>query len=143
MALDRAPEFLVMIKNIQLYRSESSVTKDNLATSAESIIFLYDGAFKNEKLLLRVLVHELAHQAFLSASPFDVVTIGTALGWQKKGSTWVKTRKSILLQDDSALSLEEAYANAIEMYVAEPLRLKTRADSIYQWIKVEYGNKMK
>ncbi len=141
--LDRVPDFLVKIKNIQLFRSESSVTKGNHGTSSESIIFLYDSAFKDEKLLLRVLTHELAHQAFLRSSPFDVVSIGSALGWQYKDGAWVKTKKAILLQDDSYISLEEAYANAVELYVADPFRLKSRASSIYEWIKIEYGDKIK
>jgi hypothetical protein len=79
----------------------------------------------------------------LRITPYDEVTIATALGWQKKNDKWVITERAILLEDDSNISLEEAYANAMEMYVADPVRLKARAEGIYKWIIIEYGDKMK
>jgi hypothetical protein len=141
--VDRLPKFLVSLNRVRLYRSGKSVTKNNHGTSAENVIFLYDSAFKNEKLLFKVLAHELSHQLYARSTQIERIAINTALGWVQINGVWNKTSEAELLLDDSFISVEEAYANAIELFIAEPARLKSRHQKIYNWLTLEYGDKIK
>lgn len=130
------------LKGVKLHRSIKSVAEGNHGTSAANIIFLYDSAFKDEKLLFKVLIHELAHQYFQRLSPFDITTAGVALGWVSDQKHWKRTSKAVQLQSDSDLSLDEAYANAIELYFTDSTRLKTKSSAVYDWISDEYKDKI-
>lgn len=141
--IDHLPKFLTELPSIKLYRSSKSETKGNHGTNSKNIIVLYDSALKNEKLLKRVLIHELAHQYFLGLSNIEATLAGQALGWDQEDFKWTQKPETKPLLPDSSHSFSEAYSNAIELYFTSPTRLRAKSKQVYDWINIEYGDKIK
>jgi hypothetical protein len=70
-----------------------------------------------------ILIHELAHIAFSSVDPDQLIEFASTSGW-KPGPEALEPPKSLLLPD-SFNSIEEDFTNHVEIYHTNPTRLMT------------------
>lgn len=143
--LETLPEDLISNNVKGIYRATKSRLYPNPATSADSIIVIYDSAFTNNADLQRILSHEFAHQMYTDLADKDLQDYQYATNWlpiRDKVDLFV-SRKVGFVQDDGRDSPEEDFANNIEFYLKEPEQLKKITPNAYRWIKDRYGGKFK
>jgi hypothetical protein len=106
---------------------------------------LYDTAFSKDKNLTQVLAHELAHQYFRQLSDEDIKSYRKAADWFNLGKVDAKpiyaTSRTQFALEDSNSSIDEDFANNIELYLYDQTRLKKLTPKIADWIQNQFGVK--
>lgn len=145
-ALGKVPGELWLKYLDGIYRMEISKDgKTNPATSGGKMIVLYDNAFNAKTNLLRVIVHELAHEVYRAMSPLELDSYMMATGWRTpptgmKG--WIQ-RKDGYVASDGKFSPAEDFANNVEYFLFEAQKLKRTTPHAFRWIEKYFGDKFK
>ena len=145
-ALEKVSEF--MWRKVNLHRADTSADhKDNPATSAEAVLVLYDNLFVKPELMPRVLTHELAHQVFRDLRSVEQADYRQVGEWTKVGESngepVFKSRRKRFVEPDGDLSPGEDFANNLEYFIFNPQILKIKNPAIFDWMTIQYGDKIK
>jgi hypothetical protein len=127
------------------FRAKTSIVAGNPAASMSGIIVLYDKAFDNSIDLSRIIVHELAHELYRSKKPLELREYESVAKWIRLDNSDKPFRvgRSQFVAPDGDQSPDEDFANNLEFYVYEPLKLKLKNPEIYVWFEIGYGDKIK
>ncbi len=145
-ALKELPEFLWSQSTKGIYRFAKSRDEPNPGAQIKQNIALYDSAFDEKYRLARVLAHELAHIKYDDESEANMANYSRATGWipELHGRTIIWSgRKSGYVDKDGENAPNEDFANNIEYYLFDQKTLKETTPTAYEWIKTNYGDKLK
>lgn len=145
-ALCELPKEIWENSTYKIYRMNKSKDGQNPATSAESIIVLYDSAFKQKNNLSRVLAHEFAHEKYRTLKESEAINYRISTNWfilKTKGKSVQVSRKDGFVADDGRVSPEEDFANNVEFYLFEPNKLESTTPHGFAWIKKHFSDKFK
>lgn len=123
-----------------VYRAEKSIWQGNPAANLpkEKILVLYDEFFKKDNLE-RIVTHELSHLLYETWSRDKILEFRRLSGWKLSKTPGIIIPPSNLIEDDSAIDVEEDFTNHIEFYFYEREKIEKRNKSIYDFIKNEIG----
>jgi hypothetical protein len=139
--LEKVPRYLW--NKVKIYRGIKSILGGNPGSSRPGMMVLYDKAFKDDAYLNRVVVHELAHQEFRNLNDLDIALFKVNAGIITDFKTGKVYSTGKFVMDDDHIGPDEAFANAMEVYLMDPTRLKFKSPQLYNWITSEYGDKLK
>lgn len=149
-ALDDIPNVLFSKQLVGFYRAERSKDFPNQAThgigdDSKVYIVLYDNAFsfKEKGALARILVHELAHQAYEELKESEQDDYRFVTNWlnvsKKSKKKRFLSREDGYVRDDGRVSPEEDFANNLEFFLFEPETLKRLTPHAHRWIGEHFG----
>lgn len=148
-ALQEVPDLLLSNSLIAIHRMEKSEEYPNPASSVPGVLSLYNSSFGHPKGLSRIIAHELAHQLFEDLSPKQKDRYRESAGWRIKLDNidnrtllWTR-RKSGYVEPDGVISSSEDFANNVEYFLYAPEKLKNITPGAYDWIKTNFGDKLK
>jgi hypothetical protein len=129
---------------VRLYRAAESATKENPATTTSNHIVVYDSAFRKRGELSRLLTHELAHQLYENLEEIEKTSYSAVAGWLNlhQGSNGKPVGRKFVASDGD-LSPDEDFANNVEYFVYEPMKVKLKNPAIYDWLFIKYGDKFR
>ena len=148
-AISVLPDRLVDLDGSQVYRMFRSQDGENPATTnpPQKDITLYDLAFVHEDSLAQILSHELSHILFEALSPGEKREFANEAGWVARnimGREYYFPKEGKLnIKSDSIKSLEEDFANHIELYLFRAGIVRTKSIKGYRWIRNKFGQKFK
>ncbi len=145
-AICELPEEIWKKSKYRMHRMERSVDGNNPATSANDILVIYDSAFDQKNFLSRVLAHEFAHEIYLNLKGSEALDYRLTTNWfelNKDGKRLLVSRKDGFVADDGRVSPEEDFANNMEFFLFDPVKLKSQTPHAYRWISGVYGANLK
>lgn len=141
------PDNLINLKNVKVYRMDQSVTQSNPATSNFKDIVLYDLAFRHKDSLAQIVAHELSHILFADLSNSEKEHFAEKSNWivlkVKNETIYIPKNEKKLLQADSAVSIDEDFANHIEEFLFDRVRLRKTSPNSILWIQKKYDESFK
>lgn len=143
-ALSLVPELLW--RPVQFYRAGKSIYKGNSASRFMGSVVLYDGAVADRKKLGRIIAHELAHEMYDGFSSVDQTGYKIIAGWKTvRVGAEIKDQAMDrhFVARDGDQSPDEDFANNMEYFIFEPVRLRLASPKIFNWFEKEYGDKIK
>ena len=146
-ALGSIPKVLWENSNINFYRMDNSSTVlGNESTYGKNMVVFYDSAFDSKKNLARLLSHELSHDQFDKLTETEKLDYENLNGWysvlDNKTEVW-KNINNKFVEPDGSFSPSEDFANNMEYFLFDPVKLKMISPNAYGWIKQHYGDKLK
>lgn len=147
-SLDSLPALLIEQQITGVHRMDKSKEPGNPSTSNYGDIVLYDNAFGQDRVLARILSHELAHRVFSALTKADQRSYYSAAGWRQVGKGAMaqlrpgRPSKSFVTEDGMK-SPEEDFANNIETFIFDPVWLESKTPNVYSWIQQNYGSSLK
>lgn len=148
-ALSILPDQLLQLTDVKVHRMISSKFSENPATTNPPLkdVTLYDLAFVYKESLAQVLSHELSHILFENMAIDDKRNFAEKAGWSSKSilgkEHYLLNKNKINIKEDSRDSLEEDFANHIELYLFQPSVVKAKSNDAFIWIQNKYGKNFK
>jgi len=145
--LSNLPQALELDSIKSIHRSRvSGLYSASPASGQNGSIALYDLAFSDNANLLRILVHECAHQLFRQYSDKETLDYALASEWlmvrNNKGVSVFLPNRNQYVEEDGKESLDEDFSNNIEYFIFAPNVLRTKSSKVYNWISNKYGDKL-
>ena len=143
--LEKLPRQLWLKSIESIYRFEKPKYAENLGSAAKKIIVLYDPAFASEESLIKVLVHEFAHQYYWTLNRDTRKGYWLATRWNvidEDREEWF-ARKDNFVEEDGRNSPMEDFANNLEYYVLSPEVLKATTAFAHTWFSQRFGDSLK
>ena len=110
-------------------------------------VTLYDLAFVHEDSLAQILSHELSHILFESLTSEEKKVFAEKAGWDRRNimgkEHYFPKRGKTNIKADSSDSLEEDFANHIELFLFKPANLKVKSRDSHSWIQGRFGENFK
>ena len=134
--LAKLPVWLQKYKLQKILRAKYSPANiENPAiTLPASKVLIINNSFFKRKDQLAILTHEMAHVAVLDCNSEDVKKLLQSSGWILKGGK-AATPPTNLLLPDSKTSRSEDFANHVEIFYSDPVRLKNFNLSSYEILR--------
>ena len=146
-AIEGLPDYLKSILINGIYRLQKSKDISNPATNSDKAeIVLYDEAFSRNRNLSRIVAHEFAHQHYAALTKEEKLDYRIAAEWHtevKSGKVYWLPREKGYIEPDGIESAEEDYANNLEHFIHNSVKLKEISPKIYNWFYKKYPNKTK
>jgi len=149
-ALSSLPGELLVPSVDGIYRMEKSDNvHSNPGSGHDNQIVLYDGAFKADQNLARVVGHEFAHKLYRQFYDEDGGRgYAQAAQWEafknpKTNESFIMAGRDDFVEEDGKNGPDEDFANNIEYYLFKPSVLRAKSPRIYEWIQKKYGDKFK
>ena len=143
------PDQLLNLSKVKIYRMLQSRTAKNPATTnpPQNDVTLYDLAFVHEESLAQIISHELSHILFESLTAEEKNIFAEKAGWSRKnimGKEYYFPKKNkVNIKADSIDSVEEDFANHIELFLFTPRVVRAKSKDAYDWIQDKFGKEFK
>lgn len=112
--------------------SKASTSSVNLMNQE---VTLQSSLVRDSAALRRVLIHEYSHLYYLTLDPIKRVRFESAAGWIQLDGKWVLSPREEILIQDSVDSMDEHFANSVELFESDELMMKQRNPLLYNVIK--------
>ena len=122
----------------QLRRAEKSVHENNHATEEKTSrsIIIYDSFFR-ENDQMSIIVHEISHGLYDRLLPAEMNEFSNLSGWtlQVDQMKVYELPPKVLIKPDSALNVEEDFANHAEEYFKHPSAYEKKFPALYLFFR--------
>ena len=142
--LSTVPDSLSSLPVNTIIRVKSAGHKDNPASSEikQNTIVIADPYFKSFQKS-EILIHELAHFEFMKLTNQEIGEFLSLSGWTLEEPSLIARKATIippkkLILADSDNSIEEDFANCLEVYFSNPQKLKSFNKQLYLYFKKRY-----